>query len=155
MNHTEMLGGQDDLVLNYHLMHPGGERAPGDPNLAYCLDGVFHLHYILRHPWQGGTSYSFIHINSSDMLHWRWLPTKLQPSVTGHGMFSGTGFITKNKKPAAIYCAVGADPPYISVANDHDLSSWGVPYPLLPKGGPAGSNITLLGDPDCFLVGDS
>src|SRR5256885_1470966 len=29
----------DDLILNYHLMHPGGESAPGDPNAAFYLDG--------------------------------------------------------------------------------------------------------------------
>ena len=31
-----------DLTLNYHLMHPGGESAPGDPNAAFYLDGTYH-----------------------------------------------------------------------------------------------------------------
>ena len=84
----------DEMALNYHLMHPGGDSTPGDPNLAFCLDGTYHLHYILQHPWQDGISYSFVHVTSPDMLHWRWQPTKLQPSFTGHGTFSGTGFIT-------------------------------------------------------------
>ena len=26
--------------LNYHLMHPGGESMPGDPNAALLSDGV-------------------------------------------------------------------------------------------------------------------
>lgn len=42
----------DELALHYHLMHPGGDSAPGDPNAAFYLDGTYHLHYILRHPWQ-------------------------------------------------------------------------------------------------------
>jgi sucrose-6-phosphate hydrolase SacC (GH32 family) len=75
------------MVLNCHLMHPGGDSAPGDPNAAFFLDGTYHLHYILRHPWSGQPSFSFVHVSSPDMLHWTWQATKLQPSFTGHGMF--------------------------------------------------------------------
>lgn len=81
----------DAHVLKYHLMHPGGDSTPGDPNAAFYLDGVYHLHYILAHPWRGRTSFSFVHVTSPDMLHWTWQPTKLQPAFTGHGMFSGAG----------------------------------------------------------------
>lgn len=146
----------DEMALNYHLMHPGGSSAPGDPNVSFCLDGKYHLHYILRHPWRGKTSYSFVHIESEDMLNWRWQPTTLQPSFTGHGMYSGTGFITKEGKPAAIYAATAVAPrhSFITVAKDNTLNDWGKPYPLIPKGGPAGKEISLLGDPDCFQVGD-
>ena len=31
-----------DMTLNYHLMHPGGDSMPGDPNAAFCLDGIYH-----------------------------------------------------------------------------------------------------------------
>ena len=93
----------DELTLNYHLMHPGNKSGPGDPNVAFYLDGVYLLHYILRHPWQDKHSFAFIHITSPDMLHWTWQTTKLQPSFTDHGMFSGTGFVTKEGRPAAIY----------------------------------------------------
>ena len=37
----------DPLDLNIHLMHPGGPSAPGDPNVAFHIDGVYHLHYII------------------------------------------------------------------------------------------------------------
>ena len=155
-----------ELALNYHLMHPGSDSAPGDPNPAYYLDGTYHLHYILRHPWQGDQSgvsprhgkqsFSFVHVTSTDMLHWTWQPTRLQPSFTGHGMFSGTGFITKEGKPAAIYAGL-SDPrhTFIAVARNNQLSSWEKPYPVEPKGGPDGVDVTLLGDPDCFLIGDT
>lgn len=153
-----------DLALNFHLMHPGEDSQPGDPNLAYCLDGVYHLHYILRHPWQGGTarlrdgkhSFCFIHVTSTDMLHWEWQTTKLQPSFTGHGTFSGTGFITKEGKPAAIYPGL-SDPgrTYVTVAEDNQLSRWGKPYPILPAGVPPGKRVILSGDPDLFRVGDA
>ena len=146
----------DELALNYHLMHPGEDSAPGDPNLAYCLDGVYHLHYILRHPWRGGTarprdrdtSFCFIHVTSPDMLHWTWQTTKLQPSFTGHGTFSGTGFITREGKPAAMYPGL-SDPgrTYITVAEDNRLSRWSKPYPVLPTGVPEGKKVILAGDP--------
>ncbi len=146
----------NNMTLNYHLMHPGGDSGPGDPNAAFCLDGVYHLHYILAHPWKDGQSFSFIHVTSTDMLHWTWQTTKLQPAFTGHGMFSGTGFITKEGKPAAIYAGL-SDPrhTYIALARDNDLASWEKPYPVQPKGGPDGKDMALLADPDCFRIGDT
>ena len=69
----------EEMVLNYHLMHPGGESLPGDPNAAFYVDGVYHLHYILAHPWKEKKSFSFFHVTSPDMLHWTWQATKLQP----------------------------------------------------------------------------
>lgn len=145
----------DDLVLNFHLMHPGGNSIPGDPNAAFYLDGLYHLHYILQHPWKDGVSYSFVHVSSPDMLHWTWHKTKLQPSFTDHGMFSGTGFITKEGKPAAIYHGYGSARNQIAIAKDNKLSAWEKPYAIQPK--------TINGkevrmhhwDPDCFLIGDS
>jgi len=62
-------------------------------------------------------------------------------------MFSGTGFITKEGRPAAIYAGL-SDPghTHIAVANDNQLSSWEKPYPVLPKGGPDGKNMGLLNE---------
>jgi beta-fructofuranosidase len=156
MKHTDSMVVSDEMALNYHLMHPGGDSSPGDPNVAFCLDGTYHLHYILRHPWKAGESFSFVHVASPDMLHWTWQTTKLQPSFTGHGMFSGTGFITKEGKPAAIYAGVGTPgDSYIAVSADNQLSRWEKPYPVVAKGGPDGQDIHLLDDPDGFLIGDT
>ena len=166
MKHTDTAIVSNELALNFHLMHPGGDSQPGDPNLAYYLGGTCHLHYILRHSWtgdpstlrphDGNQSFSFIHVTSPDMLNWTWQPTKLQPSFTGHGMFSGTGFITREGRPAAIYAGL-SEPrhSHIVVAKDNRLSSWEKPYPVRPKGGPDGKDVGLLGDPDCFIVGDT
>jgi beta-fructofuranosidase len=145
----------DDLILNYHLMHPGGESAPGDPNPAFFLDGVYHLHYILTHPWKGERSYSFVHVTSPDMLNWTWQTTKLQPSFTGHNMYSGTGFLTKEGRPAAIYHGKGPDLTMIALAKDRQLSAWEQPYPIAVKH-PDGSEAAITHwDPDCFLIGDT
>lgn len=145
----------EDLVLNYHLMHPGGDSLPGDPNAAFYLDGTYHLHYILGHPWNGKGSFCFVHVTSPDMLHWTWQRTELQPAFTGHGMFSGTGFLTKDGKPAAIYHGQGSGKNQIAIAKDRQLSGWEKPYPVDVRnadGTPAKINHW---DPDCFLIGDT
>lgn len=147
--------GDPEQILNYHLMHPGGDSAPGDPNVAFYLDGVYHLHYIISHPWKGGKSFSYVHVTSDDMLHWNWNTTKLQPAFTGHGMYSGTGFLTKEGKPAAIYHGAGSGLNQISVAQNNALSRWETPYPLDvrdPKGNPMQIKHW---DPDCFLIDDT
>jgi beta-fructofuranosidase len=146
----------NDITLNYHLMHPGAESSPGDPNAAFCINGVYHLHYILKHPFAKGESFSFIHVTSPDMLHWTWQATKLQPAFTGHGMYSGTGFITKDDLPAVIYHGQGSDRNHISIAKDTLLSAWEKPYPVeVRTPGGSSADIARYWDPDCFLIDDT
>jgi sucrose-6-phosphate hydrolase SacC (GH32 family) len=145
----------EEAELNYHLMHPGGDSAPGDPNAAFYLDGTYHLHYILTHKWQEKNSFSFVHVTSPDMLHWTWQKTTLQPSFTGHGMFSGTGFITKEGKPAAIYHGQGSGKNQIAIATDRTLAGWEKPYPLNVRNANGTEAKINHWDPDCFLIGDT
>jgi len=146
-------------ALNYHLMHPGGDSIPGDPNAAFYLDGTYHLHYILAHDWtvtgKVERGFSFIHVTSPDMLHWTWQTTKLQPTFTGHGMFSGTGFITKEGKPAAIYHGRASGRNQIAIAKDRELSAWEKPYPVEVKNADGSAAKIRHWDPDCFLIGDT
>lgn len=146
-----------ELALNIHLMHPGDDSAPGDPNAAFYLDDTYHLHYILRHDWNGEDSFSFIHVTSSDMLNWKWQPTTLQPSFTGHGMFSGTGFLTKEGMPAIIYHGKDSVPDrnQILIAKDRQLSAWEKPYPIDSVMENGDSVDMRHWDPDCFLIGDT
>jgi sucrose-6-phosphate hydrolase SacC (GH32 family) len=145
----------DDLTLNYHLMHPGGDSVPGDPNAAFFLDGTYHLHYIMSHPWNGKQGFSFVHVTSPDMLHWTWQSTILQPSFTGHGMFSGTGFVTKDGRPAIIYHGWGSDRNQIAIAKDNRLSAWEKPIAIEPKTADGLDAKLRHWDPDCFLIGDT
>ena len=145
----------DDLILNFHLMHPGGESAPGDPNAAFYLDGVYHLHYILTHPWRGERGFSFVHVTSPNMLHWTWQTTKLQPAFTGHNMYSGTGFLTKEGRPAVIYHGKGPDLNQIALAKDGSLSAWETPYPISVTNTDGSEAGIIHWDPDCFLIGDT
>ncbi|MFV1980398.1 MAG: hypothetical protein ACC655_04525 [Rhodothermia bacterium] len=146
----------DSLALNFHLMHPGGDSKPGDPNAAFHLDGTYHLHYILEHPYQEKKrAFSFVHVTSPDMLHWTWQPTVLQPSFTGHGMYSGTGFLTKEGLPAVIYHGAGSKRNQIAIAKNHQLSAWEKPYPVEPKTADGKDAEMKHWDPDCFLIGDT
>ena len=136
-------------------MHPGGPSAPGDPNAAFYLDGLYHMHYILKHPWGKEHSFSFIHVSSPDMLNWTWHDTKLQPSFTGHGMFSGTGFITKEGQPAAIYHGQASGRNQIAIAKDNQISAWNAPYPIKIHDADGEAVDVKHWDPDCWLIGDT
>ena len=156
-NTTETSSNQDNLlVLHYHLMHPGGESRPGDPNAAFALDGTYHLHYILGHQLNGEHTFSFVRVTSPDLVHWTWQPTVLQPSFTGHGMFSGTGFLTKNGQPAVVYHGQSSNRNWIILAKNRSLTAWEEPCPIEVKN-PDGSEakISRHWDPDCFLIGDT
>ena len=144
----------DKLALNYHLMHPGEDSIPGDPNAAFYADGTYHLHYIVRRV-MGDQHYSFVHVTSPDMLHWTWQPTKLQPSFTGHGMFSGTGFTTKEGRLAAIYHGQGSGRNHIVIAKNNQLSDWEDPYTIEPKTVDGRELDMHHWDPDCFLIDDT
>lgn len=145
----------DSIPLHYHLMHPGGESLPGDPNAAFFLDGTYHLHYILRHPWRDGTSFSFVHVTSPDLVHWTWQPTKLQPAFTGHGMFSGTGFLTAEGRPAVIYHGQASGRNQIALAADRMLSAWERPYPVEVQNADGSPAQMQHWDPDCFRIDDT
>jgi len=147
--------GEKNLELSYHLMHPGELSIPGDPNAAFYIDGTYHLHYILRYDWKDKKSFSFIHVTSKDMLHWEWQPTKLQPSFTGHGMFSGTGLITKNGKAAAVYHGQASGRNQIAIAKDNKLTAWEKPYAIEVKNADGKDADMNHWDPDCFIIGDT
>jgi sucrose-6-phosphate hydrolase SacC (GH32 family) len=138
--------------LTYHLVHPGpGKAEPGDPNCAFYWKGRYHLHYIYNQ--DGGPA--FAHVSSTDMVHWKWHPTTLFPKFTGHGMFSGTGFITKDGKPAIIYHGWWSGRNQMAFALDDNLEKWTKPLAVMPE--PINGKIPEMRhwDPDCWLNGDT
>jgi sucrose-6-phosphate hydrolase SacC (GH32 family) len=139
--------------LTYHLVHPGPGRAePGDPNCAFYWKGRYHLHYIYSH--DGGPNFG--HVSSTDMVNWKWHPTTLTPKTSGHGMFSGTGFMTKDGKPAIIYHGWWSGKNQIAVAEDDSLEKWSKPWKLEPRIQP-GQDASKIAhwDPDAWLDGDT
>ena len=138
--------------LTYHLFHPGpGGACAGDPNCAFYWKGRYHLHYIYNHQF----GFAFAHVSSDDMLHWKWHPTTLHPRFTGHGMFSGTGFITKEGRPAIIYHGQGSGRNQLAFALDDDLEKWTKPVPIVPRDVSGKEAPMNHWDPDCWLNGDT
>ena len=141
----------DDWPI-YHLLHPGpGGAMPGDPNCAFYWKGEYHLHYIYNHR----EGFAFAHVSSKDLVHWKWHPTTLTPGFTGHGMFSGTGFITKDGKPAIIYHGQGSGRNQLAFALDDKLEKWTKPVPIIPKDASGQEAKFNNWDPDCWLNGDT
>jgi sucrose-6-phosphate hydrolase SacC (GH32 family) len=142
-----------DNWLTYHLAHPGpGDGSPGDPNPAFYYKGRYHLTYIYAHQW----GYAYAHVSSADMVHWQWHPTVLTPPLTGHGMFSGTGFFTDDGTPAMIYHGEGSDRNFISYALDDNLDEWSKPEPVEARNDD-GTLTEGIGywDPDLWRNGDT
>ncbi|MDP6543535.1 MAG: glycoside hydrolase family 32 protein [Phycisphaerae bacterium] len=141
--------------LTYHLAHPGpGDGFPADPNPAYYYKGRYHLHYI----YKNNTGYVFAHVSSKDMVYWKWHGTVLTPAFTGHGMFSGTGFLTKEGRPAMIYLGFDKKAPmrnWLIYALDDNLDKWTKPEKIVPKDASGKEPKINYGDPDCWLMGDT
>lgn len=135
----------------YHLLHPGaGTAMPGDPNCIFFWKGRYHLHYIYDNK-----GFVFGHVSSTDMVHWKWHPTTLVHKHTGHGMFSGTGFITKEGKPAIIYHGQGSGKNWIAYALDDNFEQWSKPEVVVAKS-ESGFPIKMRSwDPDCWINGDT
>jgi beta-fructofuranosidase len=135
--------------LTYHLAHPSPGRAvPGDPNPAFFWKGRYHLHYI----YKNRTGFVFAHVSSDDMVHWKWHPTVLGPETMGHGMFSGTGFFTKDGRPGIIYHGQRSERNWISYALDDNMDQWSEPELVLPhdKDGNPVTDMPYF-DPDLWI----
>jgi len=138
--------------LTYHLAHPGpGVGMPGDPNPAFYYKGRYHLHYI----YKNNHGFAFAHVSSKDMVTWEWHPTVLVGPNTGHGMFSGTGFFTKDGRPAMIYHGQGSGNNYLAFALDENLDKWTRPVAVKPKTESGKDAKIRMWDPDCWLNGDT
>jgi beta-fructofuranosidase len=141
----------------YHLLHPGDvlEPFPADPNPIFYYKGRYHLHY-LYYSHKGTdfrTRLAMAHVSSSDMIHWKFHPTVLNPKILGHAMLSGTGFFTKEGKPAIIYS--DTERVLILYAQDDNLDSWSKPQEINvtdKSGNPVPHSVW---DPDCWLDGDT
>ena len=141
-----------DNWLTYHLAHPGpGVGMPGDPNPAFYYKGRYHLHYIYKNKH----GFAFAHVSSKDMVTWKWHPTVLVGPNTGHGMFSGTGFFTKDGKPAMIYHGEGSGNNHLAFALDDNLDKWTKPVAVKPKTKSGQDAKIRMWDPDCWLNGDT
>lgn len=84
----------------YHFTVPEDVGRPGDPNGAFYYNGRYHLMYLYN---REGSGFSYGHISSSDLLHWRHHPDPIGPSDGDYGVFSGGGFVDKDGRALITY----------------------------------------------------
>jgi beta-fructofuranosidase len=74
----------------YHFCTPEDMGLPGDPNGAFYHDGRYHLMYLYN---RNGAGFSWGHVSSTDLVHWRHHPDAIGPSKDEEGCFSGGAFV--------------------------------------------------------------
>ena len=72
-----------------------------------------------------------------------------------HNLFSGTGFLTREGKPAIIYHGEGSGRNQIAFAEDDLLERWSKPVPVNPMTKSGALPEMRHWDPDCWLDGDT
>ena len=84
----------------YHFAIPEDLGVPGDPNGAFYANGRYHLMYLYL---KEGGGFSYGHMSSKDLLHWRHHPDAIGEAKPGDGpgnqedgVFSGGGFVDED-----------------------------------------------------------
>lgn len=93
----------DPYRPGYHFTVPEGNGIPGDPNGAFYANGRYHLMYLYH---REGRGFSWGHVSSKDMLHWRHHPDAIVPSGNEDGVFSGGAFVDDDGKAILSYWQV-------------------------------------------------
>ncbi len=84
----------------YHFVVPEDVGIPGDPNGAFYHNGRYHLMYLYN---REGSGFSWGHISSKDLLHWRHHPDALVPGNGDDGVFSGGAYVDSQGKATLSY----------------------------------------------------
>ena len=84
----------------YHFCVPEDVGIPGDPNGAFYYNGRYHLMYLYN---REGSGFSWGHVSSKDLLHWRHHPDALVPGDGDDGVFSGGAFVDSKGKAILSY----------------------------------------------------
>ena len=84
----------------YHFCVPEDVGIPGDPNGAFYYNGRYHLMYLYK---REGSGFSWGHVSSKDLLHWRHHPDALVPGNGDDGVFSGGAFVDSKGKGILSY----------------------------------------------------
>ena len=81
---------EDPFRPAYHFSFPEDNGRPGDPNGAFYYKGRYHLMYLYNREEIG---FSWGHVSSTDLLHWRHHPDAIMPGDGDDGCFSGGAFV--------------------------------------------------------------
>jgi beta-fructofuranosidase len=106
----------------YHFCIPEGNGSPGDPNGAFFHNGRYHLMYLYE---RAGKGFSWGHISSKDLLHWRHHPDALIPGNGDDGVFSGGAFVDDDGSAILSYWMLwSARGIGLAKSNDLNFNKW-------------------------------
>jgi beta-fructofuranosidase len=97
----------DPYRPGYHFCPPEDIAIPGDPNGAFYHNGRYHLMYLYD---RSGSGFSWGHLSSHDLVHWRHHPDALGPGDGDAGCFSGGAFVDDDGTAYLSYWMLPPDP---------------------------------------------
>lgn len=106
----------------YHFCLPEDIGYPGDPNGAFFHNGRYHLMYLYKRTESG---FSWGHVSSRDLLHWRHHPDALLPGDGDEGAFSGGAFVDDDGTSILSYWMLhGANGIGLAKSVDANFDDW-------------------------------
>lgn len=106
----------------YHFCLPEDNGRPGDPNGAFYHNGHYHLMYLYN---REGRGFSWGHVSSKDLLHWRHHPDGIGPSYGDEGCFSGGAFVDDDGTAVLSYWMLWGDKGIgLAKSNDPLFENW-------------------------------
>lgn len=106
----------------YHFSFPEGDGRPGDPNGAFYHNGRYHLMYLYN---KAGVGFSWGHVSSTDMLHWRHHPDAIMPGNGDEGCFSGGAFVDDDGAAILSYWMLWGNKGIgLAKSTDHNFDYW-------------------------------
>lgn len=112
----------DPYRPGYHFSFPEGDGRPGDPNGAFYHNGRYHLMYLYN---RVGVGFSWGHVSSTDLLHWRHHPDAIMPGDGDEGCFSGGAFVDDDGSAILSYWMLWGDKGIgLAKSTDHNFDYW-------------------------------
>jgi beta-fructofuranosidase len=106
----------------YHFCFPEDDGRPGDPNGAFYYNGRYHLMFLYN---SAGNGFTWGHVSSTDMLHWRFHPDAIGPGNGDDGCFSGGAFVDDDGSAVLSYWMLWGDKGIgLAKNSDADFNVW-------------------------------
>lgn len=106
----------------YHFCFPEDDGRPGDPNGAFYHNGLYHLMFLYN---SAGSGFTWGHVSSTDMLHWRFHPDAIGPGNGDEGCFSGGAFVDDDGSAILSYWMLWGDKGIgLSRSTDYNFNKW-------------------------------
>ena len=96
----------DPYRPRYHFCVPEDNGMPGDPHGCFYADGRYHLMYLYN---RSGVGFSWGHLSSQDLVHWRHHPDAIGPGDGDEGCFSGGAFVDDDATAYLTYWMLWGD----------------------------------------------